>query len=161
VEAFFLAVAEQMPAQNFILGGNGWQDKPMSSNINYIGHVYTKDHNALNCSPKAVLNISRDSMASYGYSPATRVFEAAGAGACIITDYWVGIDTFFEPGKEILVAKSGNEVASLLSSLTDEKARQIGQAALKKVREKHTYTHRAAELDTILSKAFAAEKEAI
>ncbi|HEV7333602.1 MAG TPA: glycosyltransferase [Flavisolibacter sp.] len=161
VEEFFLSVAERLPEQKFILGGNGWQDKPMSSNINYIGHVYTKDHNALNCSPKAVLNISRDSMASYGFSPATRVFEAAGAGACIITDYWLGIDYFFEPGKEILVAKSGDEVAEILSSLTGEKARHIGQAALKKVLEKHTYTHRAAELDKILAKAFSPEKEVI
>jgi spore maturation protein CgeB len=158
VEEFFLEVAAQMQQQQFILGGNGWHDKPMSSNINYLGHVYTKDHNALNCSPKAVLNISRDSMASYGFSPATRVFEAAGAGACIITDYWVGIDFFFEPDKEILVARSGEEVKQLLSSLTEEKARSIGQAALKKVLEKHTYQHRAAELDTILKKELRGEK---
>jgi spore maturation protein CgeB len=154
VEDFFLNVAAQMPDQKFILGGNGWHDKPMSSNINYIGHVYTKDHNALNCSPKAVLNISRDSMASYGFSPATRVFEAAGAGACIITDYWLGIDYFFKPDDEILVARSGDEVKSILSSLTEERAREIGQAALKKVLAKHTYTHRAEELDEILAKEF-------
>jgi spore maturation protein CgeB len=161
VEDFFLNVASQMPGQRFILGGNGWQDKPMSCNINYLGHVYTKDHNALNCSPKAVLNISRDSMASYGFSPATRVFEAAGAGACIITDYWVGIDFFFEPGKEILVAKSGDEVKEVLSSLTPERAKQIGQAALKKVLDKHTYAHRAIELDKILKKEFATAKATV
>jgi spore maturation protein CgeB len=124
----------------------------LSPNINYIGHVFTKDHNALNCSPKAVLNISRDSMASYGFSPATRVFEAAGAGACIITDYWQGIDFFFEPGKEILVAESGDDVKQMLASLTSEKAAEIGQAALRKVLDKHTYTHRALELDKILKK---------
>ena len=160
VEEFFLNVAEQMPEQTFVLGGNGWGDKPMSSNINYIGHVYTKDHNALNCSPKAVLNISRDSMASYGFSPATRVFEAAGAGACMITDYWIGIDYFFEPGKEILVAKSGDEVKGILSSLTEEKAKEIGQAALKKVLEKHTYAHRAIELDKILKRKLSKQREA-
>ncbi|HTF82761.1 MAG TPA: hypothetical protein VL947_13590, partial [Cytophagales bacterium] len=88
VEEFFIKTAEALPLQKFILGGNGWADKPMPSNINYIGHVSTNDHNALNSTPKAVLNISRDSMAKYGFSPATRVFEAAGAGACIITDYW-------------------------------------------------------------------------
>ncbi|WP_207497096.1 CgeB family protein [Aridibaculum aurantiacum] len=154
VEDFFLQVAEQLPSQRFILGGNGWHDKPMSSNINYIGHVYTKDHNALNCSPKAVLNISRDSMAKYGFSPATRVFEAAGAGACIITDYWIGIDFFFEPGKEILVATSGDDVRDIISHLTEEKAKEIGQAALKKVLEKHTYTHRAEELDKIFAREF-------
>jgi spore maturation protein CgeB len=161
VEEFFLNVAAQMPQQQFILGGNGWQDKPMSSNINYIGHVFTKDHNTLNCSPKAVLNISRDSMAKYGFSPATRVFEAAGAGACIITDYWTGIDHFFEPGKEILVANNGEEVKQILSNLTQERAREIGQAALKKVLASHTYTHRAAELDKILQQEFAGSKAAI
>jgi spore maturation protein CgeB len=154
VEEFFLNPAASLPNDRFILGGNGWQDKTMSPNIQYIGHVFTKDHNALNCSPKAVLNISRDSMAKYGFSPATRVFEAAGAGACIITDYWIGIDHFFEPGKEILVAENGAAVQQLLSSLTKERAYEIGQAALKKVLEKHTYTHRAAELDKILKKEF-------
>ena len=132
----------------------------MSSNIEYLGHVYTKDHNALNCSPKAVLNISRDSMASYGFSPATRVFEAAGAGACIITDYWTGIDFFFEPGKEILVAKNGDEVKDILLSLSTEKAKMIGQSALKKVLDKHTYAHRATELEKILKREFAKEKQA-
>ena len=72
-----------------------------------MGHVYTRDHNAFNCTPRAVLNISRDSMARYGFSPATRVFEAAGAGACIVTDAWEGIELFLEPGAEVLVADSG------------------------------------------------------
>ena len=152
VEEFFLNVAAQLPEQKFILGGNGWHDKSMSANINYIGHVFTKDHNALNCSPKTILNISRDSMAKYGFSPATRVFEAAGAGACIITDYWLGIDAFFEPGLEILIANSGAEVSQLLISLTAEKAKEIGTAALKKVLAEHTYTHRAATLDAVLKK---------
>jgi spore maturation protein CgeB len=159
VEEFFLNVAAEMQEYRFILGGNGWQDKPMSSNVNYIGHVFTKDHNALNCSPKAVLNISRDSMAKYGFSPATRVFEAAGAGTCIITDYWTGIEFFFEPGKEILVARDGDEVRQILSGLTEEVAEQIGKAALEKVLSKHTYAHRAVELDRILQKEFATAKE--
>lgn len=154
VEEFFLNVAAQMPEHRFILGGNGWGDKPMPSNINYLNHVFTKDHNALNCSPKAILNISRDSMAMYGFSPATRVFEAAGAGACIITDYWLGIDTFFEPGKEILVANNGAEVKDILSGLTKDKAAAVGNAALKKVLAEHTYTQRAAVLDKILKHEF-------
>ena len=62
----------------FVLGGSGWGDKPLPPNVAYVGHVYTRDHNAFNCTPRAVLNISRESMARYGFSPATRVFEAAG-----------------------------------------------------------------------------------
>lgn len=161
VEEFFLNVAAQMPEHHFVLGGNGWHDKPMSSNITYIGHVYTKDHNVLNCSPKAVLNISRDSMAKFGFSPATRVFEAAGAGACIITDYWLGIDTFFEPGKEILIVNNGEEVKGVLTDLTKEKAKEIGKAALKKVVTEHTYTHRAAALDDILKEECIVSKTVV
>ena len=87
------------------MGGNGWQDKALPPNVRYVGHVYTRDHNAFNCTPRAVLNISRESMARYGFSPATRVFEAAGAAACIITDEWLGIELFLEPGSEILIAR--------------------------------------------------------
>jgi spore maturation protein CgeB len=156
VEQFFIDVAAQMSSAKFILGGSGWLDKPMPTNVNYIGHVYTRDHNAFNCSPKAVLNISRDSMASYGFSPATLVFEAAGAGACIITDYWNGIDFFFEPEEEILVARSGEEVKEILAGLSSERAKKIGLAAKSKVLAKHTYANRAVELDSILERYLTA-----
>ncbi|MBD0367861.1 MAG: glycosyltransferase [Flavisolibacter sp.] len=159
VEDFFLHVAARLPNKQFLMAGNGWQDKPMPVNIKYVGHLFTKDHNAFNCSPKAVLNISRESMARYGFSPATRVFEAAGAGACILTDYWTGIDYFFEPEKEILVAHSGDEVREILSSLNETRAAQIGNAALKKVLSEHTYAHRAAVLDKILKKEFSLIKQ--
>lgn len=150
VEQFFLEVAAQCPDQTFLLGGSGWGDKPVSPNVNYVGHVFTNQHNAFNCTPTAVLNISRDSMASYGFSPATRVFEAAGAGACIITDYWVGIEYFLEPEKEILVARDGAEVARILKDLTPERAREIGQAAKARVLASHTYAHRAELVENIM-----------
>ena len=150
VEEFFLKPAADTPTQSFIIGGSGWGDKPMPANVRYVGHVYTTDHNAFNCTPKAVLNISRESMARYGFSPATRVFEAAGAGACIITDYWEGIDFFFEPGAEILVARDGAEVAAIMAELTTEQARAIGQAAHRKVLAAHTYGHRVEQLEQLL-----------
>ncbi|MDX5437536.1 MAG: glycosyltransferase, partial [Pontibacter sp.] len=150
VDEFFLKPAALELNKKFIIGGSGWGDKQMSDNVTYIGHVYTNDHNAFNCTPKAVLNISRESMARYGFSPATRVFEAAGAGACIITDYWEGIDFFFEPDKEILVAKDGAEVAAILADLTESKAKAIGEAAYKKVLSAHTYNHRAEQLEKLL-----------
>ena len=151
VEEFFIKPAQNLPEEKFILGGSGWGDKQLPKNIDYVGHVYTNDHNAFNCTPKAVLNISRDSMAKYGFSPATRVFEAAGAGACIITDYWKGIESFFEPGEEILVVKSGEEVEKLLSELTPERAKEIGDAAYRKVLAKHTYEHRAELLESVIT----------
>ncbi len=151
VEQFFLKAAEQLPEKRFILGGNGWHDKPLPGNVRNLGHVYTADHNAFNCTPLAVLNISRESMARYGFSPATRVFEAAGAAACLITDVWEGIETFFEPGTELLVARDGNEVAEHIRQLTPERAREIGQAAYRRALAEHTYAHRAAEAERALN----------
>jgi spore maturation protein CgeB len=150
IEEYFLAVAAELSGQRFILGGNGWADKPMPANVDYIGHVYTRDHNAFNASARAVLNVSRDSMAAYGYSPATRVFEAAGAGACIITDGWEGIGQFFEPGREILVASNGLAVAEQLARLTPEGARQIGEAARARALAEHTYERRVDVLEAAL-----------
>jgi spore maturation protein CgeB len=150
VEEFFLGPAAQLSQRRFLLGGNGWHDKAMPQNIHYLGHVYTADHNAFNCTPMAILNISRESMARYGFSPATRVFEAAGAASCIITDHWEGIDQFFEPGSEILVARTGPEVSHILRALTPERARAIGGAAMKRVHAEHTYSQRAKQVETYL-----------
>jgi spore maturation protein CgeB len=150
VEEFFLRVAEMVPDKTFLLGGSGWADKPKSDNVRYVGHVYTRDHNAFNCTPTAVLNINRESMARYGFSPPTRVFEAAGAGSCLITDAWVGIEMFLEPGKEVLVARNGEEVARHLSELTPERARELGTAAQKRIQAEHTYAHRVVQLEQIL-----------
>jgi spore maturation protein CgeB len=149
VENFFLHPAARVPDQTFLLGGAGWGDKPMAANINYLGHVATRDHNAFNCTPKAVLNISRASMAETGFSPATRVFEAAGAGACLITDYWIGIDLFLKEGEEILVARDGQDVIDIMAGLTRERAKAIGTAALARVLREHTYTQRAELADRI------------
>ena len=150
VEEFFLRAAAQLPDRRFMLGGSGWGDKNMPANVQYLGHVYTADHNAFNCTPRAVLNVSRESMARYGFSPATRVFEAAGAAACLITDAWEGLELFFEPGTEMLVARSGDEVAEHVRTLTAERARAVGQAAFRRVQAQHTYAHRAAQLDEVL-----------
>ncbi len=151
VEEFFLRVAELLLAQRFLLGGNGWADKPRSKNIQYVGHVYTRDHNAFNCTPRAVLNVNRESMAQYGFSPPTRVFEAAGASACLITDAWEGIELFLEPGHEVLVARNGREVAEHLCGLTEERSRAIGHAAMQRILAEHTYAHRAAQLEAVLA----------
>jgi spore maturation protein CgeB len=150
IEEFFLAPAAKCPEYRFLLGGSGWADKPMSPNVGYIGHIYTHDHNVFNSTPRSVLNVNRESMARYGFSPPTRVFEAAGAAACLITDEWEGIECFLEPGKEVLVAKSGDEVAEYVRSLTDESARAIGMAAYRRIVAEHTYTHRVAQLSLLL-----------
>jgi len=150
IEQFFFAAAERLPERQFVLGGSGWADKAMPMNVKYVGHVYTRDHNAFNCSARAVLNVNRDSMASYGFSPPTRVFEAAGAGSCLITDAWEGIETFLTPGREVLVAHDADEVVQHLESLDQAKAKGIGDAALRRVLAEHTYSHRAVELQELI-----------
>lgn len=160
VEEFFLGVAERLPRRRFLIGGSGWDSRPLPSNVTCLGHVYTRDHNALNCSARAVLNVNRDSMARYGFSPPTRVFEAAGAGACLITDAWDGIEAFLASGEEVLVAADGTEVAELLDGLSRRKARCIGEMARARVLAYHTYARRAAVVDAVLKGAVSAGAEA-
>jgi spore maturation protein CgeB len=152
VEDFFLSAAEQLPERSFLLGGAGWEDKRKSANVRYIGHVPTRDHNVFNATPLAVLNVARDSMASLGYSPATRVFEAAGAAACIVTDAWEGVEIFLKPGEEILIARDGKDVAAAVAELNPARATAIGERALARVLREHTYAHRGAEVDAFFRK---------
>jgi len=150
VDEFFLRAATCLPDHRFLLGGSGWVDKPIPANVRHLGHVYTRDHNAFNVTPTAVLNISRGSMAAYGFSPATRVFEAAGAGACLITDAWCGLEQFLDPGTEVLAARNGDEVVEHVATLTPAKAREIGQRAKARMLAHHTYAHRAIDLEAAL-----------
>jgi spore maturation protein CgeB len=161
VEAFFLSVAERLPDRTFVLGGSGWDSRPLPGNVRHVGHVYTHEHNAFFCSTRATLNIHRDSMARFGYSPATRVFEAAGAGACIISDDFRGAELFLRPGEEILLAEDGAAVARLLAGLEAERASQLGQRALAGVLARHTYQHRADELERVLAPLCSAEPPAL
>jgi spore maturation protein CgeB len=151
VEEFFLRAAELAPDLNFILGGEGWAGKPLPPNVRWIGHVGTGDHNRVNCSAGMVLNINRESMANVGFSPPTRVFEAAGAGACLITDSWPGVDHFFALRREILVASSAEGIVRWLRTLNKEDAREVGAAMRARALRDHTYALRAGQLDAILS----------
>jgi len=160
VEDFFLEPAAARPEASFLLGGSGWADRGLPANVRYIGHVSSRDHNAFNVTPKAVLNINRASMASTGFSPPTRVFEAAGAGACLITDAWTGLEMFLEPGREVLVARDGRDVAEIMAGLTPEDATAIGRRALARVLRDHTYALRARQVDRLLRDRLAKQPEA-
>jgi spore maturation protein CgeB len=160
VQEFFLRAAAAHPDRSFLIGGNGWETKAMPDNVRHLGHVYTHQHNAFNCTPLAVLNVARDSMAHVGFSPATRVFEAAGAAACLITDAWEGIEQFLQPDREILVARDGRDVADHVASLSIERAREIGEAALRRVLAEHTYAHRGAQVDALWRSLLQPERSA-
>jgi len=151
VHDFFFTAARANPGRRFLLGGSGWDDiASQFSNVRYLGHVYSADHNPFNSTPRTVLNICRDSMARCGFSPPTRVFEAAGAGACLITDAWPGVEDFLEPGRECLVARGGVEVSEIVRDLDAGERARIGAAALKRVLAEHTYGRRALELESAL-----------
>jgi len=150
VEEFFLTATERAPEFRFALGGEGWGGKPLPRNVRWIGHVGTNDHNVVNCSARMVLNLNRESMVQVGFSPPTRIFEAAGAAACVITDYWEGIETFFEPGCEILVARDAGEIVDLLRTVDAKLAREMGDAMRRRALLEHTYGLRALQVREIL-----------
>ncbi|HEX3431279.1 MAG TPA: glycosyltransferase [Rhizomicrobium sp.] len=158
VDKFFVEAALKLPKRRLLIGGNGWADKHMPPNVTCVGHVFTADHNAFNATPLAVLNINRESMARYGASPPTRIFEAAGAGACIVSDSWPGIEQFLLPGTEILLANDGQEVADYVEALDWETRRHIGEAARRRVLAEHTYPLRAAEVEAVLEGRNALEE---
>jgi spore maturation protein CgeB len=155
LEEFFLAPAARLPEHEFLLGGSGWEDKPLPRNVRRLGHVGTGDHNVLNCSALAVLNVTREDMAANGWSPPTRVFEAAGAGACLVTDTWLGIESFLEPEREVLVADGAADVVTHLVDLTRDRAREIGVAARERLLHEHTYAQRAALVESVLERVHA------
>ena len=155
ITQFFLMPAARLRGRTFLLGGSGWDDRAVPPNVRKLPHVPTARHNAFNATPRAVLNVARDSMASMGFSPATRVFEAAGAAACLITDAWDGVELFLEPGSEVLVARDGVDVADALAELTAERARAIGRAALARVLGAHTYAMRGVQVNAILTETRA------
>jgi spore maturation protein CgeB len=157
VHELFFGAASLAPELDFVLGGNGWGDCALPPNVRWIGHVPTSEHRAWNCSARMVLNINRSDMAATGYSPPTRVFEAAGCGGCVITDHWEGIATFLTPGDEILVARSAEDIVAHLRSTSMTHAQSIGAAARKRVLRDHTYAGRAAELEAVLTSVCARE----
>jgi spore maturation protein CgeB len=147
VEELFLRAAALAPDQRFLLGGEGWSDKQMPPNVRYIGHVPTADHNRANCSAGMVLNINRASMADFGFSPPTRVFEVAGAGTCMLCDDWPGLDDCFVAGQEILVVRHAEDVAAALHANDHAARRRIGEAFHGRALAEHTYAMRAAQAD--------------
>jgi spore maturation protein CgeB len=150
VREFFVGAAARAPERSFILGGAGWEVGHMPSNVRLAGHVGTSDHSAFFGSAFVTLNINRDSMARYGFSPPTRVFEAAGCGACLITDAWTGIENFLEPGEEIFVARDGSDVADILTQLRPDKRNAVAAAGRARILAHHTYEQRAEQVMALL-----------
>ena len=150
VATWFVEMAKRLPSRRFLLAGCGWDDVVLPDNAAYLGYVYTGEHNALYSSARAVLNLSRPAERDVGYCPTARLFEAAAAGTCAITDAWNGIETFFDPGNEILLATQAGEIESYLTTLNAERAALIGRRARDRALTQHTFACRAIEVEALL-----------
>src|SRR5205085_10610041 len=125
---------------------------PWNVNVSFVEHVAPPGHPAFCSSSKATRNVTRSAMARFGYCPSGRLFEAAARGTPVVSDSWEGLDKFFEPGREILVASSADDVVSAMQ-LDREELRNIGKAARHRVLGEHTAEHRAREFVNLVEAA--------
>jgi len=99
------------------------------------------------------LNITRKPMIEAGYSPSVRLFEAAGYGAAIVSDYWPGLETFLKPGEEILIANQAADVVAYIEQMDDNALRRIGLNAQERVLQEHSSSTRAIEFEKYIAEA--------
>ena len=145
LQALFLDPAHRLPRRKFMLGGAQYpHDFPWNENVWFVEHVPPPEHPAFYSSSKATLNVTRSAMANFGYCPSGRLFEAAACATPVISDSWEGLSEFFEPGHEILVASSADDVVNAIE-LDDQELRRVGKAARDKVFSAHTADHRSRE----------------
>lgn len=157
VEAFFFHAARVLPDRRFVLGGSGWDDVVLPANVRAMGHVACATRNTMHASAGAVLSVSSESMAVNGFAPPAPMFEAAAAGACVVTDAWPGLEVFFRPGREILVAKDGEDLARIVRDLDPARARAVGASARRRALENHTYVQRARLVEALLLRGRSVE----
>lgn len=151
LEALFIEPARMRPQQRFLMAGAQYPaDFPWSNNIYFVRHLPPSEHPAFFSSSRMTLNVTRREMAAMGWCPSGRLFEAAACGTPVLSDHWDGLDSFFSPGWEILVAHNTEEAIAALD-LSDGEIKRIGTAARERTLSEHTSAHRAAELLNILT----------
>ncbi|MBV9873115.1 MAG: glycosyltransferase [Verrucomicrobia bacterium] len=150
LDRFFVAPARSLPVQRFLIGGALYPASfPWAPNIYFVQHVPPSEHPAFFASSRLTLNVTRPSMAEMGYCPSGRLFEAASCQTPILSDYWPGLEEFFRPGEEILLANNTDDVAQALS-VSPDRLQAIGTAGRNRVLTQHTSAHRAKELEELL-----------
>ena len=146
--------ARRLPDREFLVAGPMYpRDIEWAQNVRRLNHVGPPDHPAFYTSARFTLNLTRHEMVVAGYSPSVRLFEAAACGAAMISDWWQGLDEFFLPGEEILVAGSAGDVIDILQNVTDEAANELGRRARERVLAAHTAERRAEEFEEIVAAA--------
>jgi len=153
----FIEPARRRPAYRFLLGGAQYPPAfPWADNIYFVRHLPPAEHAAFYCSSRLTLNVTRAPMAEMGYCPSGRLFEAAACGAAVLSDSWPGLEEFFEPGAEILVANTTDDVLAALD-LPEQQLAYIGRAARERVLTDHTAERRALQLIAALEGALTVE----
>jgi spore maturation protein CgeB len=153
LEALFLEPARRMPGRVFALAGAQYpQDFPWTDNVWFRQHLPPPEHPAFLCSSALTLNVTRRAMAEMGWCPSGRLFEASACGVPILSDRWEGLDAFFTPGEEILVATTTEEAMEAISA-PPERLERIARAARERTLAEHTSERRAMELETALDDA--------
>lgn len=159
LEALLIEPARRRPRSRFLIGGALYpQDFPWGPNIYFVRHLPPCEHPAFFSSSRLTLNVTRQAMAAMGWCPSGRLFEATACGAAVVSDWWSGLDEFFEPGSELLVAHSAEDVAGALD-LSDEEVRRIAARGRERTLDAHTSDHRARELLLVLQSASTPSRE--
>jgi spore maturation protein CgeB len=150
LETLFIESARQSPARRFLIAGAQYPpDFPWSGNIFFVRHLPPPDHPAFYCSARITLNVTRRVMAESGYCPSGRLFEAAACGTPILTDWWEGLNEFFEPGREIIVARNTADAVSALE-LSDAELTALARAARERTLTEHSADARVDDLEAAL-----------
>ncbi len=153
LDEFLLQPARGRPDLRFLIGGAqypasfGW-----TPNLYFVHHVAPPDHAAFYSSSRFTLNVTRRAMADMGWCPSGRLFEAAACGVPVISDAWAGLDSFFTPGREILVAGTRDDVLAALA-LDEGERRRVGTAARERALSDHSADRRARELEAAVARA--------
>jgi spore maturation protein CgeB len=156
LERLFIKPARLRSEQRFIIGGAQYPANfPWSSNIFFVRHLPPAQHAAFYCSSRLTLNVTRRAMASMGYCPSGRLFEAAACGVPILTDVWDGLDSFYQSGSEMIFCRDTEDVLAAID-LSPEQLQRIGTAARERTLDQHTALHRAIELETVLEESTCA-----
>jgi spore maturation protein CgeB len=153
LEELLLRPARQLRSKRFLVAGALYPDGfPAEQNVRWLPHLTPGLHAAFFSSSALTLNITRRAMAEAGWCPSGRLFEAAACGTPILSDWWKGLDNFYAPGREILIARSAADTVAALGIGAGE-LRQIARAARERTLDEHTAAHRAAEFERLLEQA--------
>jgi spore maturation protein CgeB len=146
LDELFVAPARLRPNDRFLIAGAHYPEHfPWSANVSRLQHLPPKEHAAFFCSSRLTLNITRDPMARLGWCPTGRLFKATACAAAVLSDEWSGLDEFYTPGEQILVARNTEDTLAALD-MSDAQLKAIGRAARERTLDEHTSLHRARQL---------------